>query len=591
MKLRTKQVLVTNLLMLVTVIVLSGVAMFSLSSTSSKSIDELEVFMNDSYNAGIKSQVEMVISELDGIQNQVAAGLIDEEQGKIIAADIIRQTKYGESGYFWADDTDGNNVVLLGNKDVEGTNRLDLKDSNGLEIVKEMITLSKNGGGYLDYYFPRPNEDVAALKRGYVMLYEPYDWVIGTGNYVDDIEAAIAVKREENDATLASSLFVLLGVAAVLLIGGVVVATGFSFSITKPIIGMTQLLEKMSQLNIGNSQELKKMKARKDEIGSMAKSLDLLSDEFRKVIAEMFEFTDVLNKHVGNMSEISAMTKENSNSVVDAVDEFAKGAQEQAEDAQQSVYSLEALNEYIKTSTDLAGDVLEVSNKLDDQQKDGNASVSGLVDEFGQTLTVISNLNKDIENLNTHSKSINDIVVAIEGIAGQTNLLALNASIEAARAGEAGKGFAVVATEIRNLAEQTTNSTQEINNIIQLVMQSVEASKANMDVSNTSIQSAFNQLNLVKESFAVSLDLSNISSDKMSEVKESYIDINKSKDTALQSISSISAVTEENAAAAEEINASMITQKDTISELDSVAREVEKNTMVLNELISKFNID
>ncbi len=129
------------------------------------------------------------------------------------------------------------------------------------------------------------------------------------------------------------------------------------------------------------------------------------------------------------MAQISSTTKENSVTVVNAVDEFAQGAQEQAEDAQESVTSLESLNAFIAQSNTLAEEVSELSNKVFSRQEAGNESVRSLVEEFNTTLDVIQKLNDDIENLSEHSKSINDIISVIEGIAGQTNLLALNASI------------------------------------------------------------------------------------------------------------------------------------------------------------------
>lgn len=591
MKFIFKQILIAVSLIVITVVVLGLSSIYVLNQLSTSSIDELETYMLDNYDAGIKAEVEIIVSELNGITNQVDAGVITEEQAYIIAADIVRNAKYGESGYFWADDLEGNNVVLLGREDVEGSNRDDLADKQGTLIIQELRKNALAGGDYLDYFFPKPNETEAKRKRGYSMLFEPYGWVIGTGNYVDDIEAFIADKREAQQEELNSSIFIIGVIAIIMLILGSGVAVLFSLSITKPLKVITEQLKRIAQLDIGPSQVLNKLSKRKDEIGTMAKSVDHLNEEFRAIITQILNFSNELHQYSDQMTDISSQTNASVTNVVRAVDEFANGAQDQAGEATDSVHSLEALNHQISDSNDLATEVLTFSSKVSDQQETGSKSMTDLVDEFNTTLTTIMSLSNNIENLSEHSRSINDIVTTIEGIAGQTNLLALNASIEAARAGEAGKGFAVVASEIRNLAEQTTESTSEINNIINLVTESVDASKADMEVSNGSIKSAYDKMTQVRETMDVSGELINESNSKLSLVQHSFADINQSKEIALNAIQSISAVTEENAATAEEINATMETQRQTIGDLDVLSKEINDRTKVLGELINKFSIE
>lgn len=592
MKFRTKQVLMVNVVILVTVLAMGISAVLIARNLSEKNLDSLKVSLLERYDQSIREQVEIIITQLEGMEKEVEKGLLTSEEAKILAADMVRNARYGEEGvgYFWIDDYEGNNIVLKGVETIEGKNRIDLKDVKGLPIIQELIGIARSGGGYLDYYFNKVEGGPDLRKRGYVLEYKPYGWVIGTGNYVDDIDEVVELKRQENQDVVQTSTTVLIIVAVLVLVLGGITATLYSITITKPILAMTNQLQTLATLDLTKSQVIQKLKKRKDELGTMAGSVDALNHELVEVLVEIHEFTEELNSQVAEMAEISEITKENADNVVNAVDEFSRGAQDQAEDAQTSVYSLEALNEHISKSNQLADEVLTYSKRVGENQDVGNQSVENLVTEFETTLRVFKKLSSDIENLSKHSNSINEIVNVIDGIAGQTNLLALNASIEAARAGDAGKGFAVVATEIRNLAEQTTKSTQEINEIIHLVTESVEASKVNMGVSNNAINTAFDKMNVVSESFSETTDITKESNEKMIEVQGSFGEINTSKDEALTSIQSISAVTEENAAAAEEINASMITQKDTIGHLDQVSKRVTESTKVLNELIKKFKI-
>ena len=132
----------------------------------------------------IKSEVETAISMLQAIFSKHQKGEFTLEQAKQLGADILRGLRYGQDGYFWADTTDGVNVVLYGQKDVEGKSRLEFKDHKGTFIIKDFIAKAKAGGGYEDYWFQRENQTTPLPKRGYVQAFEPFGWVVGTGYYL-----------------------------------------------------------------------------------------------------------------------------------------------------------------------------------------------------------------------------------------------------------------------------------------------------------------------------------------------------------------------------------------------------------------------
>ncbi len=131
----------------------------------------------------IKSEVETAVSMLQAIYEKHRKGEITLEQAKKLGADLLRELRYGDDGYFWADTTEGVNVVLYGRKDVEGRNRLEDRDPKGTYYIKELLAKGKAGGGYVDYWFSKKGQSTAQPKRSYVLPFEPFGWVVGTGYY------------------------------------------------------------------------------------------------------------------------------------------------------------------------------------------------------------------------------------------------------------------------------------------------------------------------------------------------------------------------------------------------------------------------
>jgi methyl-accepting chemotaxis protein len=131
----------------------------------------------------VKSEVETAVSMLQAIFIKHQKGAMTLEKAKELGADLLRELRYGTDGYFWADTTDGVNVVLYGRKDVEGRNRLEDKDQKGTFYVKEFLEKAKAGGGYVNYLFSKKGQTTIQHKRSYVLLFKPFGWVVGSGYY------------------------------------------------------------------------------------------------------------------------------------------------------------------------------------------------------------------------------------------------------------------------------------------------------------------------------------------------------------------------------------------------------------------------
>ena len=326
------------------------------------------------YDVNIKHQVEIIVSELSGVVNQLNKGVINSVQAEAVAADVDRNAKYGTSGYFWADTLEGDNVVLLGNEAVEGTNRLGLSDHFGNKIVQSMIEIVKSeGSGYYEYYFPKPNETEALPKRAYVSLFEPFGWVIGTGNYIDDIEAVINAEREAMRKQMATSYLLLIIAISGALLLGIIVAYIYSNSISKPILRLTNLLNKTSNLDIEEDSTYDDLLKYKDETGVIAHAVGNLRVVLRKLVEELKSGAVHLNASSNELKDVVEYGKEGIDAVTHTVTDFATGASEQAEDAQRAAEKMgelaKEIEETVHSAQKLKGFTKSVSESNDEGVK------------------------------------------------------------------------------------------------------------------------------------------------------------------------------------------------------------------------------
>lgn len=472
MKVRTKLLIV----MFVAIAALALCVVFSTNSMAQMQNQALEIIENDereSYDELIKQQVEDVISLCQAIYDKYQAGEYTEDEAKKIAADEIRALRYGEGGYFWVDQYDGTNVVLLGSQ-TEGTNRMETKDADGYQMVKEIIRIGQEpDGGYTDYVYPKEGETESSPKRSYSKAFEPFGWVIGTGNYTDHIDDQIAAVKADfsNYASERRAVFS----AAAFIEGAILVALliAIIISIVKPLQKAIESLKQMEQGDFSHALDANLLK-QKDDFGQLAVSLESMRTEVGRLIGAVKEEALEITSMVQEIDENITALDEEIESVSATTEELAAGMEETAASSEE----INAMSHEIES----AAKSIAVRSQDGATEADGirerAVGIKTTTDENDRrTRQVHGEINSGLTKALEDIKVVDQIEVLAESImeiTGQTNLLALNASIEAARAGEAGKGFAVVADEIRVLAEQSKAAVVHIQDVTQNVVGAVE---------------------------------------------------------------------------------------------------------------------
>lgn len=479
----------------------------------------------------------------------------------IFLADIAKEVAvYTPGGTGQAMLFDGSMIIAAPQDGYNATDVSEHPDDTFLGKINSVVT----GGG---------SNDIKEIEGKYVS----FDPVEGTSwtmvSFVDKKD----VLAEINTFIVISIIIMIIALAIIITVMLIVI----SRVITKPTAVLT---ESIAHIANGEFIDIDISKAGEDEIGDMMRNTHSLTETLREVVSDVKKASSNLGESSEELAQTSSQISDTTDGVSEAVQEVAKGATEQADTIQKATENLATLSDAIQNVAGNAEQLAATAAAMNDASQSSAEALRELSSNMGAMGQSMGEITETMKMTNEAVQNVNAKVDGITAIASQTNLLALNASIEAARAGEAGKGFAVVAEEIGQLATESAQTAEQIRSeMANLLKQSENAINKTDQVSeiSTSVNEVLNntvkQINDLIEEVGTTVDGVNTISALTEECDASKVVI-------VDAMSSLSAISEENAASTEETSASMEELNATVNvlatsadNLNGIAKQLDSN--------------
>lgn len=479
-----------------------------LAGLAAMQIENLASSLREQRQGELRHLAEVALSIAREEQTAAARSGAADEVARRQAAARIGALRYGNGEYFWINDLKPLMIMHPIKPELNGKDLSDIKDPAGKRLFVEFVdTVKARGSGFVNYQWPKPGKDAPQPKLSYVVGFEPWGWVIGTGVYIDDLEAQIWASARN---------VILAGVLILLLIGAVTLLVARRTSTR--LVGMTGALGRLGE---GDFAIKLPGLDNNDELGDMARSIErfrIIADEkARREAAEEEQRRDVTERAKAQALRDMAENVESATKV--AVDEVATGTEKMARNASLMTDTAMTLEKNSSSVAAAAEEALTNAQTVANAASHLASSITRIAEQVTSsrafTLNAV-NASRDaqatISKLSEAAAKVGTVTNLISEIANQTNLLALNATIEAARAGSAGRGFAVVASEVKSLAEQTARATGEIAQQIGEIQEATHASVASISAIGEvihSVEQVSSEISAaIEEQNAVTLEIS-----------------------------------------------------------------------------------
>ncbi len=383
----------------------------------------------------LREHVEIAHSVLASAQALEAAGKLDRAQAQQLALSLVGAMRYSGSEYFWINDAKPRVTMLMHPemRELEGKDVADVKDPNGKALFQAFVAAAHDHGkGFVAYQWSKPGSQTPVDKISYVMGFEPWGWIVGSGLYVDELRET----QHREIATIAGAALLALLIAGYVFVSYYRVMDG----------GLRETRRHLRAIAAGDLTTTARAWGR-DEAAQLMDELSAMQRSLRGIVRRVHGAS---SKVVHAAHEIAA----GANDLLARTEQTAAGLFK-------SSSSVEQINSTVKMTSDNTVGAADVARR--------NATVAA---QGGQAMADVV---QTMDAIRGSSARIGEIIGTIDGIAFQTNILALNAAVEAARAGEQGRGFAVVASEVRSLAGRSAEAAREIKSLIFASVEQVES--------------------------------------------------------------------------------------------------------------------
>lgn len=415
----------------------------------------------------------------------------------------------------------------------------------------------------------------------------------GQKKYAAYVKSAVAGwtvigAMEENELSRDTSIMLKTLIIFLLITGaiGLLISLLITKSLSVNISIIKDIISKASEGDLTVTAQIHS----KDEMGLLAKDFNRMIDNISGMLINVEKSSKIVLETASNLTAMTEETTASVSEVSRAIDEISHGAVEQASSTHEAASGMEELAGGLDQISNSAAEIDSISESTKNLSGKGLEIVEVLLGKSKENVSVSRKVSELIDDMNLSAREINKISDSINQITAQTNLLSLNASIEAARAGEAGRGFAIVADEIRKLAEQSKNSTEEIKKIVEVIQGKSNTAVTTMEEAWIIVAAQNKAVEETNEIFSEINNSINGLRDMIHTVKEQIVNINIQKEEVISQVESVSSISEETASSSEEVSASTEQINATMEEFNKYVLGLQSLSEKLNDELDRFKL-